>query len=249
MALRVSQSDINEVKSSLGYPLVEELDWGCESDDYVKKYVLPRVIRTYYTYYPIKFDKSITVSNGFFKIDYPDSEVADQNEDWSIYAVYRHFFNYKANIQDNFASPFFLQTQIVGNSKVANMLRGDISEAFSRMSTEESIVGQNAAVRVEDYPQYRKVEGSTNTPGNLSIQFATKSDNFDHIQYVHKEDALKLGKAYLLESAHNLREQVKIQSKVEINSQAFLPTAEKWEREVIEKWKSTVHAIVTKPAG
>lgn len=233
----IERGDLEEIKSALGFPLVEELDWGGDSDDYIRKYIVPRVLRTYFTYFPMKTATFAEIS-GSFEIDYPET---------NVFRMLRHYFNYK-NLDYATTSPFLLQTMILakGDDKPFHVANKEFNETFSRLSTAESIIDYTKALRVEDYPQDRKIKGETNLSGTLTVEWAKKSIYFNDIIYNYKDDAIKLAKAYLLQDSYRLREQAKVQSKVEINTQVFLEDASRWETEVTEKWKKRGFAIIIK---
>lgn len=234
----ITTDDLEEIKSALGYPLVNQLDWGTGTDDYVKKYIVRRVLRIYYTYFPIKVDTTHSIS-GPFEIDYPDDEY--------IFRKLRHFFNYK-QINYNVMSPFTLQTMIMqrGRSIPSEIGQREMNEVINRISTAESLMDYTQAFMIEDYPEERKIKGSTTLSGGLTVQWAKRSDNFGSIYYNHKDDAILLGKAFLLQDAGRLRSQAQIQSKVSIDVSKLLEDGTRWEQEVFTKWKSRGFATIAK---
>jgi len=157
------------------------------------------------------------------------------------------FFNYKNEFSGDLTSPFFLQSQIIGlgNFRGGGVSQNDISEMFSRVTTAESYMDGILAVRCEDFQEDREVRGSVNVNGILSLVFACYSDNFSDVRFNHKEEAIKLAKAYLIQNAFMLREQLKIQTKVEVNTQALLSMAQQWEQEVMSEW-GTGRPVVVK---
>lgn len=234
----IDSEDLEEIKSALGYPLVSQLDWGTGTDDYVKKYIVRRVLRTYYTYFPIKIDTTNVVS-GPFEIDYPT--------DPYIFRKLRHFFNYK-QINYNTMSPFTLQTLIMQRGRYipSEIGQREMSEVFNRISTAESLMDYTQAFMIEDYPEERKIKGSTTLSGTLTVQWAKRSINFSNIYYNHKEDALQLGKAYLLQESGRLRSQAQVQSKVSIDVSRMVEDGLRWEAEISAKWKNRGFAVVAK---
>ena len=121
-----------------------------------------------------------------------------------------------------------------------------VNESMSRIATAESLVDYTKALRVVDYPEERKVKGSTNISGALFIQWASKSEDFNKIIFNYKDDAIKLGKAYLIQDSFRLREQVKISGKIEINTTALIDQANTWEEEVMAKWTTRGFAVIAK---
>ncbi len=158
----------------------------------------------------------------------------------------RHFFNYKQVNYANF-SPFHLQSMIISRGPAfRGYEHGQLSEAMIRMSTEESIADFPKAFRIDDYPRDRKVKGYTSINGDVTIEWAKKSEDFEDILWNYKDDAIKLAKAYFIQDTYRLREQVKLQSKIEINTSALKEDATTWESEVMTKWKQRSFAVIIK---
>jgi hypothetical protein len=245
MPATASVLDIEEIKSALGFPLEDELDWGDVpggTDGYILKYVIPRVLRKYFTYYPIKFDYVQTVES-VFEIPYPDLSA----NGLTVFGLLRYYMNYKRDFIGTFSNPFVLQQNVLSIGSTSGKTPfGSISEYYDRMTTSESVVDSMIAVRVEDHPEDRVLRGSSNIAGNLSIQFACMAEDFNRIRFQHKEDAITLAKAFFLQDSSRLREQLKIQGKIEINSSVLSTQAEAWEQAVLQRWQGRSNAIVVK---
>jgi hypothetical protein len=236
MATQISQSILNEIKSVLGYPLVETLDFGDNTDNYIVDNVISRVLRTYFVYFPIRSDTNITV-NGSFEIAYPDT---------TVYKMLRYFFNYK-NVNFSSFSPFLLQAMTISRGNYfSDYSNNQVQEAILRLSTAESMVDFTKAVQLDDYPNLRKIKGYTNISGDITVEWAKKSENFSDIMYNYQEDAIKLAKAYFIQDIYRLREQVKLDTKVTINTAALKEDATQWEAEVVRKWKNRGFAVIVK---
>jgi len=240
MAVTISADDINEIKSALGFPLVQGFEWenNSSSDDYIKGYVIPRVLRTYFTYYPIRVDTNTAV-NGQFEIAYPN--------DPDIFRVLRHFFNFKNWSSLQTTSPFFLQALVIGKGSFnPTQDLGKLQTAMSDMTTWESIMDFNRAVEVNDVMDQRVVRGCVSTPGDLTIQWAKKSDDFSAINYSRREDALRLAKGYLLQDAARIRSQVQVQAKAMLETSMLKADGDSYVAEVEGKWKRRGFASATK---
>lgn len=237
-SVQISADYLNEIKSALGAPLIDELDWGANTNDFIKSNIVTRVLRTYFSYFPIKYDTQTSI-NGTFSIDYPDDNF--------IFRMFRHFFSYKVDALSNFDNPFFLQTQVLYRGGGPYIEPYSMSEIFNRLSTIESVIDYSKAVRVEDYPDQRVVKGSTSLSGYLSIQWAKWSKDFSKITFSYIDDAIKLAKAYLLKEAARLRDQFQINtSKVSVNGDALREDARIWEEEVISNWKGRGFPVMVK---
>lgn len=237
MSVTIEEQDLLEIKSALGYPTVDVLDQGDDTDTYIKNYVVSRVLRIYFTYFPIKSETNTSI-NGAFSVDYPSADV---------YKVLRHFFNYKQISYSNI-SPFILQTMVASRRpSFFGFESSQIGEVMSQMSTAESLVDWTKAIRVNDEPHNRKVTGSSNTSGDLLIQWAKKSEAFNDVLYNQRERALKLCKSYLLEEAVRLRSQARITvGKIEINVDELKDQAKEWKAEVMANWVNRGQAILVK---
>jgi hypothetical protein len=121
-----------------------------------------------------------------------------------------------------------------------------VQEAILRLSTAESMVDFTKAVQLDDYPNLRKIKGYTNISGDITVEWAKKSENFSDIMYNYQEDAIKLAKAYFIQDIYRLREQVKLDTKVTINTAALKEDATQWEAEVVRKWKNRGFAVIVK---
>jgi hypothetical protein len=237
MNVTVSDSDLKEVKSCLGYPLIDEFDWGTDTDSFITDFILPKVIRMYFTYFPI-VKESNHVVNQAFEIDYPYADV---------FRVFQHFFNYNT-VNYGSMSPFILQAQVLQQRPFSeNQSYLSSAEVMTRWSTYESMIDYIKAVRVTDYPNERKVRGSSNIAGELLIKWASSTEDFSDIQYNKKDDAIKLAQGYLLKEAARLRSQAVItSSKVSINTDVLLRDGEAYIQEVTQSWKSRGFAVVGK---
>ena len=236
--VEISGDDIQEISSGLGAPLIKTLDWGCDSEDYIRTNVAKRVLRIFFRYFPIKLDKQYVINN-VFEIDYPDDAL--------VYRVFRHFFNYKTEGMQNLSNPFFLQTQVLDRRSHPHLRPYHMNEIFSRLSTNEAMVNHAHALDVWDSPQERKVRGSTTTYGTLSIQWAKYSLNFNQIPFNYKDDAIKLGKAFLIQDASRIRGAAKIPgSSVDLDENPLLKDSDRWEEEVITLWKASGSVAIVK---
>jgi hypothetical protein len=234
--INIDQQDINEIKSAVGYPLVQTLDYGDQTDHFIINNIVSKVLRVYFSYFPIKTDTNTNIS-GSFEVSYPNTDV---------YRMLRYFFNYKSMNYEQF-SPFTLQSMIISKSPAfEGYEHGHLREALQRMTTEEAIADFTKAVRINDDPHNRKVSGYTNIRGDITIEWANKSGDFNKILFNHKEDAIKLASAYFIQNLYRLREQAKVQTKVEINTAALKEDADKWETEVNAKWRSRGFPVLVK---
>ena len=240
MNFTASQDSLNEIKSALGYPIVCQLDWGSATndDDYIKKYIISRVMRTYSTYFPKLTDVDYTVSQQF-NIPYPT--------DPTIYKAFKWFFNYKAPVQGAYTNPFFLQTQLLyrGSNTFGNESPMNIAELFSREATAESIANYIKVERITDHQEERKLTGYCNISSILMVRWASYITDFEQIKFQEKETAMELAKAYLMEDAYRQRESLKVvSSKVEINSASFAEQMERMRISAISDWKTRGFAVI-----
>ena len=115
------------------------------------------------------------------------------------------------------------------------------------MTMAESVQDWSKALRVEDRIYERKVIGSTTVPGKLTIQWGKWDPDFNKIPFTELDEALKLGKAYLLQEAARLRDAVKLNNtKIEVNGSVLKTDGDKWEEEVMTSWKTRGWAILVK---
>ena len=239
MVYTASQDSLNEIKSALGYPIVCQLDWGSATndDDYIKKYIIPRVMRMYSTYFPKLTDVDYQVSQTF-DIPYP--------EDSTIYKAYKWFFNYKSSLVGAYTNPFFLQSQVLYRGSGLNGYSpANINELFSRESTNESVTNWIKIERITDYQDQRKVKGFVNISSILMIRWAHYITDFEQVKFQEKENAISLAKAYLMEDAYRQRESLKVVSgKIEINSASFAEQMERMRSTVLESWKQRGYAVI-----
>lgn len=234
----ISADYLYEIKSALGYPSVEYLDWGDKTDEYIKRAILTRVLRIYYTYFPIKVETSHGV-NGIFEIDYP--------EDPFVFRKLRHFYNYKTDGLSNFNNPFFLQTQVLYRSSSPYLKPWAMQEMVSRLTTMESLVDFGRSLKVEEFPTERKLKGFTETSGTLLVQWAAMSHDFGLIPYNHIDNAIKLAKGYLMLDAANLRAGAQIQaSKILLDTNTLIQMGTKYVEEAESFFKNRIAAILVK---
>jgi hypothetical protein len=232
MAITIDQNYINEIKSALGYPLVEGFEWenNSSTEDYIKNYVLSRVFRTYFTYFPIRIETNHSVS-GQFEIDYP--------ADPMVKRVLRHFFNFKNWSMLQNISPFMLQTMVIGRGTYSggyDMSR--MQQSMSDMTTYESLVDFTRALQIDDRPQERKVYGLLSTPGDITLQWLKVSEDFNDIIYSHVDNAIKLAKGFLMQDAARIRSQVTVNSKATLESSVIKADGDRYVEEVENEWKN-----------
>lgn len=235
---KISGEHLQEIKSALGAPLITNQDWGGNTDDYIRKNIVKRVIRQYYTLFPIKIE-TVHQINGIFIIDYPTDD--------KIFRMFRHFFNYKTEGLQNFNNPFFLQSQVIDRRSHPFLRPYHLNEIFGRLTSNEALINFSHALRVEDYMNERQIRGSTTTVGTLSVQWAKYSDDFGTIPFTFLDDAIKLGKAYFMQDAARLRDSMKLNaSKVDIDGAALLRDGTRWEEEVMDSWKNRGFPVIIK---
>ena len=229
---------LQEIKSALGYPLINHFDWGVNTDDYVRGNIVSRVLRKYFIYFPLITNEVHGVSSAF-EIDYPT--------DTNVYRMFRHFFDYKSYIAGNLSNPFYLQSQVISSRNQPFIKPYHLNEIFSRLATAESLTDYAHAFYIQDYPDERLVKGSTTTTGYLSIQWARRSNKFSDITFSYLDDAIKLAKAYLLQDASRLRDSVKLaNSKIDIDINKIAADGEKWETEVMKRWSRRGSGVLVK---
>jgi hypothetical protein len=233
MAVTITTADLNEIKSALGFPLVSTLEI---TDDSIKTYIVSRVLRTYFTYFPLLLESNYGV-DGEFDLDYPNA---------TVYKLHRHFFNYK-QIDYGTISPFLLQTLVMNKGWSGFEIGSkEINENINRMSVAETMVDWTKAVKIFDYPNERKVKGHTNTSGDLTLHWSQNSEDFDDIAYNRKEDAITLGKGYLLQDSARLRSQAKIQLKVDIDPTTLKSDGDMFVESVLRRWKTRAFAVISR---
>jgi hypothetical protein len=109
------------------------------------------------------------------------------------------------------------------------------------------MVDYDRSLNWTDFPQERKVKGSSNMPGKLTIQWGKTSNDFNKVPYNYLDDAIKLAKGYLLQEAARIRDQVKLAtSKVEIDGSVLQNQGDRWVEEVETNWKQRGFAVLVK---
>ena len=237
MIVTISNDELDEVKSALGYPIIDQFEWGTGVNDFIKKYILPRVIRTYCKYFPSIIETSTPIM-GPFQIDYPNA---------SVYGLVNHTFNFKNMVYEGM-SPFWLQTMIMSNQPNGfGMESQQMQENFFKMTTAESLTDFVRALEINDYPEERKVKGCVNVSGELVLTWGSSFEDFSRINYIYKDDAIKLAKGYLLIEAARIRGQVAVPNqKVGLSPDSLRADGDRYVEEVISVWSTKPRPVVLK---
>lgn len=240
--LTISDSDYNRILTIIGYPVVSVSDLGENiTDSFIKDtLILPVLTDIYSIYFPIKTYSQYNVSSSI-DIDFPNDE--------TFGIIDARLNTRKETGMVRVANPIINEINIKHGGRSQHMwgTENDYGyTAYKRIQKLESdsTITDNKAFKVRVNATERKLEGYSNTYGQLSVTWADYTEDWDDIQKRFKNDAIKLAQAIIMEYFGLLREQSVNDLPSELSGTEFLSRSESYREEVLEKWNNFSKVVI-----
>jgi len=226
----------------MGYPIITEEDLGISSDDIKDLLILPPMKNVYFAYFP-KIKESHYEVNSTFSINFPDEFTFGLRDARINTKAY-----YTSGVTNN---PFVNQINVrvkqggmgmnmwgTGNDYDFSQVK--IFESSERQAYIESGRATSIYVNYDD----RKIEGYTNTYGDLSVDWARYSNDWNSVRFQHVEELIKLCQSYVAEYFGNLFNMDNAAVPNELEGSDLLSKAEDLRTEVMEKWSKRAKVVI-----
>lgn len=241
--LTIPDNIYHRILTIIGYPIIEENDLGMTEDQIKDLLILPPMKSVYFAYFPKISRKSYTVSSTF-SVDFPD-EYTFSIKDARINTRPYHGGGKVANPLINELNIRIRQSGSMG----MNMWGTENDYGYSQVKVYESMERQayiesDRATRIYVNYDERKLEGYTNTYGDLSVDWAQYSNDWTHVRFQHEEELIKLAQAYIAEYFGNLWGMDNANVPNELDGGDLLSKGEDLRQEVMEKWAARAKPVI-----
>lgn len=235
----ISDQEYFEILTEVGYPVVKEDDLEFTQEE-IKNYFIFPALREFFIWFPKIQIQSVYVSSEF-SIDFPDDDT---------YGIVDARISTATSGNGRTGSPFMNSVLFKQGGMSSHKYGTDndygISEAryMERAFTKASQNYVRAKSIQVDHAN-RKLKGYTTVNGELMIDWAKSSQDFNDVPFIRKTDVINLAKSKVLKGFSMLRSQLSSDVGVEFNTSDFLSRADDLENKVMDKWKSiskvTIH--------
>jgi hypothetical protein len=243
----ISQQDINEILSAVGYPTISLSDLEFPNEKVFREVILVPVMREYFTWFPIVKPVEYEIMSTF-EIPFPTIQTFTVNQAYlntagfGVRSSTNPFLNNSVYRAVNNASSY--GGGLYGTKNDYGMFSARIQERAER----QSLIDTNKCLHLRTNHSDRKVEGWSNITGKLVVQWCEWSENFEDVVFQRRTDVKKLAKAKLMLHLGMLRSQLGATSglPVNMNYQIFVDKGEKLEEEVLKRWKELTKTVIMK---
>lgn len=247
MSIIIPEQPLNEIMKSVGFPFVTEADLEV-SIDQLKTIAIFPAMKEYFRYFPIK-DVDYHQVGGSFEIPFPNH---------TVYGVTDSRISYSTGSGSiNLNNPF-RAAQLVRDVSGTNGM-GLYGTGFDYgMKSVTPLVRMEQQARLNSWKNFRvrvnyqkkKVSGYTNVTGQLLIEWASYSEDWENIDFIHENDVIQLASANVLDYIGNLRAQEQNNDlPSEFDWQQFLDVATQLKEGVYAKWTATTRPVIIRGAN
>lgn len=228
----ISDQEYNEIISEMGALAFGEAELPY-TEEQIKSYAIYPALRKYFSFFPIKSRKGVTVT-GEFSVPFPDEET---------FGIVDARLNTSYSTGKKSDSPFI--NQLLYSSKRGSYGAGmygtqndydmDVAQHYLRSETRASI-DTNKAFYVNVNEDERKLEGYTNITGELVITWAKFKPDMNAVTFTRRDDVIKLSKAYFYRMLSMLFGLQEDNIDVSFNYSMLEDRANELEEQIITKW-------------
>lgn len=236
--LIISDSDYQEISTCLGWPIVKVEDWGLTEDQLKDIFILKTLKDVYFKWFPIVNEQEYSITSNF-EIDFPDLNtfgVIDARLIWKR-------AQFDAGSRENpfvYGQSINIKTSVAGRS--ANMWDSGNDYGYTQVYEMEkmynqSVISTEKAVKKRvDYTN-RQLVGFTNTAGNLVVQWAKYSEDFNDVPQKFLSEVRDLAKSRILMYFGRLLNKGTGNLPTELTGDDLIDEAEALQDEIMAKWK------------
>jgi len=234
--IEISDDDFNEIIQVVGYPFLNLEEDILEIDKQgIITHVVRPSLRDYYTYNPIKLEKSYIV-NTTFSFDFPDDNV---------------FNVIQCNINQNHPNLTLSlpQTNPYVNALNYSVVRGDKGYHRERAETMQYMKGISKgdlweSVKYNIDFDNKKLKGYTNIRGYLNVIWALCDSNFSNIKFEHKNDVITYCQGKLMLWYGRIHSFQTSNLPNEVDWDSFKTDGQEMIESILTKWKSKTKPIL-----
>lgn len=236
MAITISTSDLNRIKSVLAFPSATQI---LLTDDQIKELIIRPVIEQYYTKFPIKTIEEKTLTSGTENsYDFPDLFTfgaldvrvvgkdlysGSGNSFWSLAA----YSNQNATMRGNGGGGAYgVKGYNPSQIRQSRMMQRQADATYANQFTISSRVDKVA----------RKVYVYSEASGRVNVTWAKWSEDFNFVMFEYKNDVIHLCQAGLCDHLANTAGIIQTNTDISINTGDLKSLAEDLRSKVLEKW-------------
>lgn len=231
MKITISDSDYFEILVEIGYPIVKEEDLEFTRADIENYFIFP-AMRDFFSWFP-KIELQTTYVASRFTFPFPDDKT---------YGIIDARINTTFTGNGRTSSPFVNSLMFKQSSSGSRMYGTDndygVQEArFMERSYGKALTNYVKVHRIDIDPVLKTLTGYTNINGELNIQWAKYSTDFNDIPFKRKNEVINLAKSRILRGFAMLRSQINSDTGVDFNTSDFISRADTLEQKVMDKWQ------------
>ncbi|MCP4650367.1 MAG: hypothetical protein GY853_09860 [PVC group bacterium] len=241
----ISDLDINLIKAALAYPVADDI---LLSDDEIKAFCVYPALLEYYTKFPIieKHNEYIS-SDTELTIDFPDNytfgavdaRIIDKfSTTTSSSSSFWELVNWEKYGYGSSAGLYGIKGYNPGSLRQANFTQYQAKQAQQKYT-------QIVTIRVD--PDNRNVKAYTNITGQVYVEWAKYSLNFNNIRFQQRMNVVKLCQYYLLRHLADTSSIIADSNlDISINSDELKTKADELREQVTEVWEQYNDIILIK---
>jgi len=232
MEINISDANYYEILVEVGYPVVKESDLEFTRQQLEDYFIFP-AMREYFSWFP-KIEYQTAYVASAFSFDFPDE---------TTYGIIDARINTAITGDGKTSSPF-VNSLFFKNSTGGSRMYGTdndygVSEArYLERSYKKATNNFIKAQRIDVDANLKKVTGYSTVNGELTIQWAKYSTNFDDIPFKRKTEVINLAKSKILRGFAMLRSQFDSDTGGGFNTSDFISRADDLEEKTMEKWRA-----------
>lgn len=252
--IKIDDLDYNLILKSVGYPIIKEDELEYSKEEILSFFVQPSM-KDYFIWFPLVERQIVNVNNQTFEIPFPKKKIkkSKKNEEGEdieeeietdnpfLYGVASIRFSpssygltrsgnvfvdtihYSANKHHPWGSPYTYGLE---------------ESYYLKRNLDVTKMDQLRAVDYKVDEQNRVVKGFSNDVGELVIDWAKWSDNFNDIPFKSKNEVIDLISGRLMVDIARIESRINTGTGVEINTNDLKEDGQKKIDDVLSKWKN-----------
>jgi len=238
----IDEEILNEIKTIIGFPLVQIEDTEIENDENLKQLVVYSALREYFIRFPVTYSQDYMIGNGNFTLT---ADVSIENI-FNAVCKLNSSTGYALNPnglynQNNFS---ISKNVTIGSSNAYIGGVGDYdltSATYMKRVEGNSITNSYKSFRYDfDRKTKNKVTGYSNTQGKVEVQWMCYSYDVNDVMYELQSTFIKYCQGLLLQNLAMIRGQMSSGQSSEFNNDFYVSKSKELLDEANDRYKGTI---------
>lgn len=237
--ITISQENLEEIMTEVGFPILEFDDDFPYTESQVKQSAIWPAMKEFYRYWPIENIQDYSVS-GNFSFDFPNEEtffITDARLNSNVPTS-------STTVQDPFVNSMNISIS-QSSGMYGTRYNYDITTAYHMRRAEMSAnKNANKAFRIDVDEDKRKVKGYSTVTGRITVVWAEYGLSYDSISFRKIDDVKKLAQSNLLRMMGNFFLMQSSDTQNEMDGSFMIDRADELREEIIEKWNNITKPVI-----